>query len=402
MLLFKLLLFCFFYIHFVNTYTFSRYEIRDLEETTDYIAQEALPWVVTNGLTTPVTTSCSGIRLLGGYGVVGSSTVFTRQYTLVPHALINFSIKFYLLDILGLETLLKIYFDSQLVGSWSAPTLTILGLTNVCGGGLTDYPNVKIAGQVSHSSPSLTVKVVSNSNGAASFGFREVNLLLSNTSGSTQACQFSLPLLGQASCLCADSQYGTSGLLTTCTSCASNCESCTGGSSTDCTSCPDGGSYNGNKCYTCNPSCKQCSGTAATDCLSCYAGKSLYSDGSCRSGCAAPLVTRIEGDKSFCDLPCLASAFFFWNNTCSSTCPSPLVSGNIAGVKTCSLPCSIGSFFYPDGSCQSSCNWPFAFFSQGAFSIQMDHVNLAVIFISGITLALLLVLLLLFLEILEA
>ena len=64
---------------------FLEYEIRDLEYTnSDFTTAEASLWIALNTLSSAITSQCSSSYILGGYGIVGAGTNFTRVYTSLP------------------------------------------------------------------------------------------------------------------------------------------------------------------------------------------------------------------------------------------------------------------------------------------------------------------------------
>jgi len=377
------------------------YEIRDLEDETSYLETEAAPWIIINPGGSTKTTQCSSIQLLGGYGITKSGTNFTRTYTsLVPHNQIQYSIQFYIIDMQYGTNLFKIYFNIQLLGTWSVGSLDLgahQSAGNVCGGSQNEYSAVYIQGQVANSDTTLSLQILSSNNGVTdtfSFGFRKVNLLFQNaTKTSTSTCTLTSTASLQSSCLCSAGYYDPAGLVG-CTACNAACLGCQGSTAQDCTACNPGYSFDGTKCVQCASTCNQCSTSNTNQCLRCSSSDYLYWNKSCLSSCPSPLVQNTsqensklcslpcgsstylyqngtcastcdtsagfkiftEGDLWYCNFTCSGGEFLYWNNSCIEACDNPLIQntqGDIA--RYCELPCGLSSYFYQNGTCASTC-----------------------------------------------
>ena len=199
---------------------------------------------------------------------------------------------------------------------------------------------------------------------------------------------------------------------TTCQSCYSGCESCSGPSLGECISCQSTFyKYENGSCLA------TCSGTfqvvtGSKDCTRrCLTGfywarndscietceeplvKSLdqnglpvcsspcansanfvYPDKSCSTTCLSPLKQRIETTVKFCLNPCLApgesvnSQYLYPDGSCDSSCLLGLFDETTFNVKYCKTSCSSGKMIYPDGSCKAGCTMPLS--SQSKHSIQ--------------------------------
>ena len=344
------------------------FEIRDLESTTSYFQTEANYWSFSNTLAATNVSQCSTAFILGGYGVIGPGTTFTRLYSSLPsHNSVYFLIKFWLIDIETSADLFHISLDGQLLNDWNSNGFNGASYPalNICGGAKKDFPSIIVNGRASHIASSLTLTITSMFNSATdvfSFGFRNVYLLFQTSTTTSQVCSFILPSdASSASCLCSQGQYDPPGS-STCTSCSTACETCTGSSSSAaCTSCASGYSFNGNACYSCDTTCNQCKGTASTDCIRCSSSMYLYWNGTCQSSCNTPLIITTEGDYKSCSRPCnssSASYYYQQNSTCQSSCPTPFVMTVQNDINYCTFPCGSSQFLYSNGSCGLSCNTP--------------------------------------------
>ena len=387
------------YIFEINYLIFEEYEIRDLESSNSDFLSEASLWTASSTLVSSLASQCSGVWLLGGYGVVGAGTTYTRTYTsLSPHTSIYFHFDVWLIDFDVYADIFKMYFDDQFVNDFTTIGSDFTwGSSSFCGGSRGEYASIKADGQARHSGATLKISMISairSGTDVFSFGIRGLYLSFqSSPVPSDLTCQFRTYSTSAAvSCSCAQGQYNPSGA-SGCQSCYSMCQSCIGPYSTNCTSCRPGYSFNGQTCYQCDTSCNQCNGTTASDCVRCNSGKYLYWNGTCQATCTSPLLPSTSGTYSFCNLPCntpgdyffsqniscgprcpsaaftqasqgdlrlcsfkcTGGGYLYWNGTCSSSCGYPLVNSTSGVERYCKLPCSTSEFFYENGSCLTSC-----------------------------------------------
>ena len=85
----------------------------------------------------------------------------------------------------------------------------------------------------------------------------------------------------------------------------------------------------------------------------------IYADTTCSSSCSSPLIARNDSaDIKFCESPCANSSdFLFTNGSCKSSCPAPLVQSTSHSIYFCKSPCP-GQYIYGDGSCSTECAPP--------------------------------------------
>ena len=278
---------------------------------------------------------CAGTYLLGGYNILPDNAYFTRVYTgLPPHNEFFYSITFWLIDSWNPPDSFTIEFDSVSVQGFNGlQHSTNFPNDYLCGNTFRDLKDVFVSGLISHSTPSLTLKVTSKTDQVPtdeSFGFRDINLIFkNNTVTANTFCAVASITLPNKQCQCSVSQYlDTSG---GCQNCDSSCEFCFGPSSLECSTCKTEYFYNGTGCQACYSACSDCFGASDSQCLACKTGFA-YS--------ASSYACFTSG--------CPAGEFAFPDGTCQISCISPLSPNLNNGVLSCSFLCNSEILFYSE------------------------------------------------------
>ena len=339
---------------------------------------EANWWNLSSSVSTAkITQTTSTLKwLLGGQNILGpsgQSTVlssFFRSYTnLPPHSFVGISVTVWYFDGLwgttnnsGLS--FQIDYNSPMTAPALRQTTDFLSLDGGKAGEL-DLGRDHIRFGLSHNSTSLTLYLISQATASSvdqSFGFRDVNIHLSNYTGTTPTmCHFSEDIdpLQWSPCPCSLSQVKDSG--GTCVSCAANCDFCFGPLGSECVACSAGTYWDGEKCNTCNIMCQTCTGSTNKECPTCKYGFYLYANNTCLPTCELPFVASQVGLDLYCDSKCNSSQFYWsYNQTCLDTCDLPLVhSPDENGIEYCLNPCTnINNYLYANGSCYTTCQAP--------------------------------------------
>ncbi len=280
--------------------------------------------------------------ILGGQNILSSAADvatpngppgFLRAYTnLPPHSFVSLHAIFWYFDnfwgVSGPSIQLMI---NGVGGSIILPDLKQLtDFTTFDGGklGEKDLARDHLKLGFKHNATTLKIDLSSSimeSSIEQSFGFRELHIHLSNSSGSNFVCHISedVGFLYDKQCPCSLNQAEDSS--GNCVNCAANCYICSGPSAGECFACSAGAYWDGIQCNTCDISCQTCTGTTNKECPSCKYGFYNYGNNTCLTTCQAPFVVEQIGLEKYCKKKCTSSQFYWnYNNTCLNQCNSPL------------------------------------------------------------------------------
>ena len=314
--------------------------------------------------------SCDAIYL-GGPEILNVGGYYERIYAnLNLHSIIYFSIRFIIVDDWRNGDYISISFDgNKLVSEWTFYQFKSQFPKNMCGNpGYKDLREVIIFGKVFHSSETLTVQILSGVNqhpNFASFGFRDINILLATRSPNDIEQAFAIAdpniNLGSYGTPCNLQEYSqyNGPFFIGCLPCHINCNGCFGPGADRCYSCVIGTTFNGTHCVNCKiPGCKWCSSSNLYECRICETTHWLDWNNTCQSSCNSPLVQ--EGTDLFktCNIPCQDGYFMQWDNVCINSCMEPLILRAEGKANFCEYPCQIQDFLYLNGSCMEKCEFP--------------------------------------------
>jgi len=351
---------------------YNGYEIKDLNSTGACFISQIGTWSASNLRTTQKYTVCGSEYLLGGYDILRSpNDYFYKQYTGLPtHSMIYYTMTIYAIDSWDAPDYFTIDFDGH---QFAGPTLTgAVFVGKLCGNiNYNDGGSIRVFGRVVHSDPTLTLRMIHSLDNAASdesFGFRNVNLLFTNTPDTTNtlssvesfcALAHKSFTLTNKQCACAEGQFQYTTSPYACVNCHPACSSCYAAGPNNCYQCAPGASFVNGQCIYCDASCQVCSGPGPTECTTCQPGLFLF-QGRCISECALPATSSTDGCINSCSAPCSTSTdFLYWDGVCRSSCAFPLRQiTTSASIRKCVNPCGTGEYLYWDGSCEKSCASP--------------------------------------------
>lgn len=359
-------------LHYLFILSQQGYEIRDLNQNDASFIQDTSAWSATILRSTHIYSQCNQTYLLGGYTVLGptspSSQVpmqgqyFERVYqNLPPHNAVYFSLTFWAIDSWDYPTdSFQLRFDNKVMNGWTLSYTDFV--SSLCGNpNYKELPNIRIFGSFNHNALSLDMRVISQMDQATddeSFGFRDINLLFTNSSVSDGICGRAPITVSPRQCTCTEGSYANPAGSSTCVSCDPACKSCFGSTASSCYQCADGYYYNGTQCVLCVSSCATCFGPANNQCLICKSGYFLFNNNTCLASCDLPLINTTDGVTQFCQRKCPVGEYLFDNTTCVSQCNLPLKPSSDGITDFCDRPCSSGYFLFNNITCLPSCDLP--------------------------------------------
>ena len=305
---------------------------------------QAGSWTI-SGLINPAasrTSQCGSDQILGGYGVISSSSTFQRTYTSLPSHL------------------------SLLMNSWSpgdlfSKALSVIDSSNICGDTSFLDINADFFGQIVHKSSSATIRLatqISDSLTSRSLGIYGVHFIFKNSTTSTQLSSVasSIEYQNNPAAMCYTSQCFNGDWV----NCDKACLECSDSGPDNCYSCVDGMYFDGNKCSQCYIHCLYCIGTSSTECIVWYSGYVHFWDNTCRNtACSAPFV--LSTDQQSCHSPCESLGLYMsvLDYSCSSSCSSYLVPKTIGSALICDYSCGSSStqYLYWTKVCHSTCTY---------------------------------------------
>lgn len=311
-----------------------------------------------------MTSNCSSSPLLGGYNILTPNNYFSRTYdNLPPHNIFYYQVRFFIIDDWQLFDDISLSFDSDTPTKITPYFALTVASTNLCGQtAYDDLPTYTRLGSVVHSSSSLTIQIlssISNPSSKASFGVRDISIVLVNLTGtpSDSSCGRALDdrvFAVWGECECARGKYSFLNLgVLACVSCDDSCAECFDSGPKNCYTCNEGYSYTSSGCIKCDDSCETCSGSGSNQCVTCQSGYWLQANNTCTT-CNLPAgFDQQVDDFKLCQTDCSSGEFKLWDGTClsSSSCPSPLVEKIIDGNILCLQPCENGKVLLWDGTC---------------------------------------------------
>jgi len=315
-------------------------------------------------------TVCNSEYLLGGYDILkAANDYFYKTYTGLPtHSMIYFTMTVYAIDSWDAGDKFTIDFDGHTLAGPVMNSGVFVG--KLCGNyNWNDAGSLRVFGKVVHSGTTLTLKMIHSLDSPSydeSFGFRNVNLLFTNSPDTTNAASTVESIcalahnsfaLNNVNCPCAEGQFQYTSS-STCANCHPACSSCYAAGPNNCYQCAPGASFVNGQCIYCDASCQVCSGPGPDECTTCQPGFYLY-NGMCIAECALPATSSTDGCINSCTSPCSGTQFLYWDGSCQSSCPYPLHQIlNSENIRKCIYPCGTGEYLYWDGSCEKSCASP--------------------------------------------
>jgi len=335
----------------ILTLTIKDNEIFDLEETTeDAFLLEAGEWQLTNTRTSTTTSSCPGTIMLAGLRILQQSGSIQRTYTInQPHKSVFISFEASLISDWATTDKASIivrnadqaFSNQKLI---DAPNSVQFSASGYCTPSSVKYSKRRSFLSSAHEGSNLTLLIESStpSSSTASFGIRDLVILISNATISppTQCLAGSTASQLNNNCGCGS-----------CTTCGSSCATCIGTASNVCYSCPDPGYfYDGTECKECYSDCVTCSGSGKYKCQTCPTGHYLYPTFNCESTCIAPYISETVKGVKYCKAPCSQTGGFYYNDgECRDECVAPFSERTDEyGGKFCDYPCGANEYLYPD------------------------------------------------------
>jgi len=292
--------------------------------------------------------SCTGLDILGGFGVLGTlcdlnpaypsgcsqwGNYFQKAYSDLPaHSLMYVTISFWAVGNWNFPAdIMEFQFDNTIITGW--PMNFQLFTQTACS---FESPGaIKIFARLAHSASTLNVKFTSRMDQETtneSWGIRDLNILFvqnpPSVSNSYCALPWTAPNIPTAwKCATETNEYYGSVLLPQ--PCDPSCTTCFGAGSNRCYACSSGYYWDGDNCVACHSSCAVCFGTGEDECNVCKTGYFRYPDNTCKTTCPSPLLQTPYDTTGFqlpvvqqqnCTLPCEAGEFLNWANTCQATC----------------------------------------------------------------------------------
>ena len=373
-----------FFIYFQASQT-NATTITDLDSS-DYsgFLSQTNNWASTGVYSTKVS-SCWGYYIMGGYDVLTSPTgYFSRTFSgLDTHNTVYLSIRVFQIDSWDSNEGFALYLDGPTIQGWtfSKPA----GWTAyACGGSWAEDPPVMMYVTMPHTSSSFTLRLIAvfdQDSTDESVGFRDLTITtayLGSPPTSISYCGVTTGMpLDYSWCTCTSHQYMEYSQSGICIECSTNCQTCSG-SSTTCTTCYPGWYMVGTTCY---PTCTYPlyssvdSTTGVTYCNTPCPNEYAYWDGSCGSTCGytnaydtyASIYAETESTFAKCMYPCGTTQFLYWNNSCLSSCPDPLTTDVYKSRNFCAYSCADTEYLYWNLSCLSTCPSPLSPEVQGTY-----------------------------------
>ena len=320
-----------------------------------------------NGLKTGTTSLDSTcffpIYLVGGYGLMDSTSGLTKTVSLIPHFKLSVSVFVY--EIGNIDATARLYIDGTSYASYSVsysnPTPYLDGKT--CKSNPLFHQQLYYS--MNHQSTSLTISISVIGSGTFYWG---INNFVISVQGchptcktctgplKTQctACDLLMTLSASGECAC---NYGyilsivTQCTASPCSSCMTPILNCIVYDGSLCAQCDNGYILSTYKttCYSCSSSCKTCS-LSTSNCTSCYTNSYLENN-LCKTQCnTGHYGSNIDNTCQPCDSSCFACSVSSTN--CTSCNDSTVLEGNI-----CKSQCSLGFYAYYGYclSCLSPC-----------------------------------------------
>ena len=342
-------------------------------DPTDFATLASL-WTVNSPASNsaPRVSYCGSVILMGGIGLIGSSTVLQITYTSLPtHQYISYMLKGVNINQWPSSGRIVLKIDNTNIVTLYPQSDTVGSPQGDCGNPGKDFLQYDIVGVRPHTTTSLTIQyTVTNSDYAsASYGLHNLSVLLRPISvGFTEVCK-AFPTTYSASCNPNSSVYKDDFSPHAAHPCDPACDSCFGAGPDHCFGCRIGYFFNGAICLKCDPSCALCNGTNANQCTHCFPGYYLQQDNyTCTTSCNLPFNIQGAGAYKICSSPCNSTQPFYQidNATCIATCYPPYVRISFGSMTFCSSPCISGRYFQTDNStCTTACYSPYVQISFG-------------------------------------
>jgi len=319
-------------------------------------------------------TLCGINQILGGPDVPGINIYFEKTFNnIAPHNFIRYRFRIWLIDDWASSDTFLIQLDNIDITKPNVGTEKPRWAANTCGNSAsTDTGAYSIVGGTTHSSSSLTIRLVSRLSvpvTTASVGFRRLSMVFTNKTSKDSEGWCTDPydwnntvILPSDVCQCRGNTYWNTAS-SNCQTCHASCELCVGPTEYDCRKCVSTYSFVQGKCIACDSSCLDCFGPNPNQCLSCRTGSYfLHSDHTCRLTCD-PAVQKQNSNAqhNYCETGCLGGLYFSHiHGGCIPSCSPPMVSINSLAGALCLHPCDDPTdYVFGDGSCSPSCNSPF-------------------------------------------
>ncbi len=284
---------------------------------------------------------------VGGY----KGQYWERTYTDLPaHNQLNLTFNVWAIDSWdrGSGDHFEVYVDGVIQKAWSFQWSTD-GFVAKCGSsGWGELPPVLAISTFIHSASSVTIRFINQLDQVSSdesLGIRDIKMNFvtvttpSNTLCGRSSANVALPSMPCVGC---DTSHQFMNVTSsgTCFECATTCETCNAGGTSDCTSCKTAKYLSSGACNDCSPSCVTCV-NSANSCTACQPGLFMASNSNCYSDCTFPLSVSESGGITYCHSPCSGSDYAMWDGSCSSTCLSELNATTMSSYSVCTFPCSI-------------------------------------------------------------
>ncbi len=342
---------------------------------------------------------CGSNGVMGINGrVLTSADFIERTYPdLSTHNFVTFSMEIVFIDNWGPSDSVSMYFDDQLVTTWTPANNMATYNQPICGDTGTLDLKMVVLGKRPHTGNSLKLRFeldIQSTGNIAGIGVYNVGFTFPASLSATQdiytcyggSCDFP----GKT---CLTNEYNNAG---TCTACDGGCTGCWGGDAGKCYRCASGRGFDGTNCFGCTPStclvctsagtCQRCrpnrflplnkltcpTATCADSttivqtlgsinyCFAkCPAGQFVMPDYTCGAACDSPLTIRIVGDVNYCDYPCdpTQEIYHYWNTSCLNTCP---YSKRLTSIGNFCDACADPShFLYENKTCLPTCQLNF-------------------------------------------